>query len=155
MGTVATVRDGRRLIPAVAWFLPCKDFFEIRAGTIANLERVFLVCPNSERESSLTPNSGARWCANKMPPFRHRPLRHAPCILCGIARARPRGRPARVWFADWLGRRPTRSESACLSRTLARLEAGGLVRRVASRRVRLTVAGQHQAEPYLEQLWMP
>ncbi|RIK75834.1 MAG: hypothetical protein DCC68_20545 [Planctomycetota bacterium] len=82
-------------------------------------------------------------------------MRHAPCILCWIARTRPRGRPARVWFADWLGRRQTRSESACLSRTLAQLEAGGLVRRVASRRVRLTIAGQRQTETYLEQLWIP
>ena len=155
MGTVATVRDGRRLILAVAWFLPGKDFFLIRAGTIAIHPTVSFVCPNSEREPSLNPYSAARWLANKMLPCRYRPLRHAPCILCGIARARPRGRPARVWFADWLGRRPTRSESACLSRTLARLEAGGFVRRVASRRVRLTIVGHRQAEPYLEQLWIP
>ena len=82
-----------------------------------------------------------------------RPLRHAPLILCGIARSQPQGRPARVWFADWLGRRPTRSESACLSRTLSRLIARGAVRRLAGRRERLTAAGRRMAEPYLELLW--
>lgn len=83
-----------------------------------------------------------------------RPLRHAPLILCGLAHTRPHDRPVRVWFADWIGRRPTRSESACLSRTLSRLVSGGAVRRLAGRRVRLTAAGRRMAEPYLELLWV-
>jgi len=84
-----------------------------------------------------------------------RPLRNAPLILAGIARARRQNEPVRVWFADWLGRRPTRSESACLSRTLARLVARGAVRRLVGRRVRLTASGRRMAEPYLELLWIP
>jgi len=85
---------------------------------------------------------------------RARPLRHTPLILCGIARAQPHSRPARVWFADWIGRQPTRSESACLSRTLSRLVARGAVRRLAGGRVRLTAVGRRIAEPYLEMLWI-
>jgi hypothetical protein len=82
-------------------------------------------------------------------------LRFASLILCGIARGQTASRPARVRFAAWLGRRPTRSESACLSRALARLEVRGAIRRVARRRVRLTTRGRDQAEPYLERLWTP
>ena len=83
------------------------------------------------------------------------PSGHAPLILCGIARARPNGKPTRVWFADWLGRPPSRGESAVLSRTLSRLEARGAVRRLAGRRVRMTAEGRRMAEPYLELLWIP
>jgi DNA-binding HxlR family transcriptional regulator len=82
-------------------------------------------------------------------------LRWASAILCAIARSRPANRPAQVRFADWLGRQPTRSETACLSRTLASLGARGMLRRVAYRRVRLTATGRAHAEPYLERMWTP
>lgn len=81
-------------------------------------------------------------------------LRYSPTILCGIAYGQRRDRGTRVWFADWIHRRPTRSESACLSRALARLEACGMVRRLSRRRVRLTPAGQTAVQPYLDQGWM-
>jgi hypothetical protein len=81
-------------------------------------------------------------------------LRYTPTILCGIAYGQRGDRSTRVWFADWIHRRPTRSESACLSRAMSRLEACGLVRRLARRRVRLTRAGQAAVQPYLDQSWM-
>lgn len=81
-------------------------------------------------------------------------LRYAPALLCGIATNEHRRRGARIRFADWIHRRPTRSESACLSRALARLEACGMVRRLSRRRVRLTPAGQTAVKPYLDQGWM-
>ncbi len=81
-------------------------------------------------------------------------LRYTPAILCGVAYGQRVDRGARVRFADWIHRRPTRSESACLSRALARLEACGLVRRLPRRRVRLTPAGQTTVQPYLDQGWM-
>src|SRR5205807_4319843 len=92
-------------------------------------------------------NAQKRYRANKWPPCgTHR----AAIILCGVARCQRGRQGARVWFGDWLNRRPTRSESACMSRALARLECSGFVRRMAPRRVRLTARGLNVAQPYLD-----
>jgi len=109
--------------------------------------RVLLFCPNSCTELHLTGNVNMVYRANKSCQSGNQ---RVAVILCGVARCQQGRQGARVWFADWLNRRPTRSESACLSRALARLECNGLVRRMAPRRVRLTPAGQRIAQPYLE-----
>lgn len=89
--------------------------------------------------------------ANRVNILNHRWTR---TILCGIARCEKGRKGAKLRYADWLHRRPTRSESACLSRTLSRLEINGYVDRLSSKRVRLSQTGRDAVRPDLGENWM-